>query len=73
MAGKTSLKNEFAFFNRHRDCSITLTLSSVHELSWSWISKNLIQVKKEKENFVVACLRCMMLHETIRNDDFHDC
>ena len=25
--------------------------------SWSWIPKNLIQVQKEKENFVVACLR----------------
>ena len=49
---KRRLKSEFEF-NVHRDYSI----SNVRDLSWSWIPKSLIQVKKEKENFVVACLR----------------
>ena len=41
---------------RHRDYFISFTLSIIRELSWSWIRKSLIQVKKDKENFVVACL-----------------
>ena len=64
-----ALKVNSRFFNLHRGYSISLALSNVRDL-WSWIPKSLIQVKKEKENFVVACFRCMMLHETIRNHDF---
>ena len=42
---------------RHRDYFISFTLSNVRELSWSWIpTESLIQVKKDEENFVVACL-----------------
>ena len=37
--------------------SNSLTLSNASELFWSWISINHIQVHKEKENFVIACLR----------------
>ena len=32
-------------------------MSNASELFWSWISINHIQVHKEKENFVIACLR----------------
>ena len=32
-------------------------MSNVGEPSWSWIPKNRTQFQKEKENFVVACLR----------------
>ena len=55
---KRRLKMFSRFSNRHRDCSITLTLSNVHELSWSWIPKNLIQVKKERK--FRRCLSVLM-------------
>ena len=45
------------FFSLYRDYSNLLTLSNASELFWSWISINHIQVHKEKENFVIACLR----------------
>ena len=46
------------FFSRlYRDYSNSLTLSNASDLLWSWISINHIQVHKEKENFVIACLR----------------
>ena len=45
------------FFSLYRDYSNSLTLSNASELFWSWISINHIQVHKEKENFVIACLR----------------
>ena len=32
-------------------------VTNASELFWSWISINHIQVHKEKENFVIACLR----------------
>ena len=59
----------FAVFLPLPSCFVS-SLLRYEDISWSWIPKSLIQVKKEKENFVVACFRCMMLHETIRNDDF---
>ena len=33
-----------------------LTCSNTNKLSWNWIPINHIQVQKEKENFVTACL-----------------
>ena len=41
----------------YRDYSNSLTLSNASELCRSWTSINHIQIDKEKENFVVACLR----------------
>ena len=67
---KRRFKSEFAVSQSSSRLFHLACLSNVCDLSWSWIPKSLIQVKKEKENYVVACLRCMMLHETIRNDDF---
>ena len=64
-----ALKANSRFFSLHRGYSISLALSNVRDL-WSRIPKSLIQVKKEKENFVVACFGCMISQETIRNDDF---
>ena len=43
-------------FNLHRDYSKSLTLSNVGEPSLSRIPKNHIQVQKEREYFVVACV-----------------
>ena len=40
----------------YRDYSNSLTLSNASELCRSWTSINHIQIDKEKENFVVACL-----------------
>ena len=34
-----------------------LNVSNVSDFSWSWILKHFIQVQKEKEKFVVVCLR----------------
>ena len=45
------------FFSLYRDYSNSLTLSNARELFWSWISINHSQVHREKENFVIACLR----------------
>ena len=45
------------FLSLYRDYSNSLALSNASELFWSWISINHIQVHKEKENFVIACLR----------------
>ena len=71
---KRRYKSEFAVFqSSSRLFHLASALSNVRDLSWSWVPKSLIEVKKEIEqieNFVVACLRCMMLHELIRNDDF---
>ena len=56
-AAKTSLKKWIhVFSNLHRDYFKSLTLSNGLELFWSWTTKNLIQVQKEKENFIFACL-----------------
>ena len=44
-------------FSLYRNYSYPLTLSKVGELSWSWIPREHIQVQKQKQNFVVACLR----------------
>ena len=52
VAGKVNTQ----FFSLYRDYSNSLTLSNASELVWSWISINHIQVYKEKENFVIACL-----------------
>ena len=41
----------------YRDYSNSLSLSNASELCRSWTSINHIQIDKEKENFVVACLR----------------
>ena len=41
----------------YRHDSNSLTLSNASELFWSWSSINHIQIDKEKENFVIACLR----------------
>ena len=38
----------------------SLTLWNVDELSWSWIPQKNIQLEKEKENFVVPCLRPLL-------------
>ena len=54
---KRRLKSEFAVFPSSTRFFHLASLSNVRELSWSWIPKSLIQVKKEKENFVVSCLR----------------
>ena len=54
---KRRRKSEYTFFSLYRDYSNSLTLSNASELVWSWISINHIQVYKEKENFVIACLR----------------
>ena len=35
-------------FSLYRNYSCPLTLSNVREPSWSWISRDLIQVQKEK-------------------------
>ena len=34
-----------------------LNVSNVSDFCWSWILKHFIQVQKEKEKFVVVCLR----------------
>ena len=52
-----ALKVNSRSFKLHHDSSNSPTLSNVGELSWSWIPKSRIQFQKEKENFVVACLR----------------
>ena len=44
------------FFSLCRDYSNCLTLPNAGELFWSWISISHIQVHKEKENFVIACM-----------------
>ena len=49
MAGETSLKNEFAF-----SIVIAIVPSRLLYVKCTRTPKNLIQVKKEKENFVVA-------------------
>ena len=54
---KRRMKSEFTFFSLYRDYSNSLTLSNANELFWSRISVNHIKVHKEKENFVIACLR----------------
>ena len=47
---ETSLKKiNSRSLNLHRNYSNLLTLSNVGELSWSWIPKNHIQVRKKKE------------------------
>ena len=57
-ATKTSHKKWIHIFcSLYRDYSNWFTLSNASELFWSWISINHIQVHKEKENFVIACLR----------------
>ena len=43
--------------NLHRDYSNSFTLWNARELSRSWIPKNHIQVQKEIENSILACLR----------------
>ena len=53
---KTSHENSH-FFSVYREYSNSLTLSNASELFSTWISINHIQVHKEKENFVIACLR----------------
>ena len=45
------------FSSLYRDYPNSLTSSNATELFWSWFSINHIQVHKEKENFVIACLR----------------
>ena len=45
------------FLSLYRHCSNSLTLSNASELFWRWSSINHIQIDKEKENFVIACLR----------------
>ena len=51
------LKVNLRSFCLYRNYSYPLTLSNVGKPSWSWIPKDHIQVQKEKQNFVVACLR----------------
>ena len=53
---KRRLKVNSRSFNLHRDFSKSLTLWNVGEPSQSWISKNHIQVQKERGSFVVACV-----------------
>ena len=53
----TKTSHEKWIHSVYRDYSNSLTLSNASELFWSWISINHIQVHKEKENFVIACLR----------------
>ena len=48
------LKSGIAFF---QSSSRSPTLSNVDEFCWSGIPENHSQVKKEEENFAVACLR----------------
>ena len=53
VASKVNLRS----FDLYRDHSNSFTLSNASELFLSRIPKNHIQVQKEKENLVVACLR----------------
>ena len=52
---KRRLKMYSRFSNRHRDCSITLTLSNVHELSWS--------EKREKISSLLVSMTSSIKHE----------
>ena len=67
---KPHVKREFVFLQswlRLYDPT-AFTLSNVGELSWSWIPKNHIQVKKGKQNFLVY-----LIIFSIKRDitDFH--
>ena len=46
---KRRIKREFAFFQSSSWFPLSLTLSNVGELSWSWISKNRNHVPAERE------------------------
>ena len=54
---KRRLRVYSRFFNLYRDFSTSLALSNASELFLSWIPINHIQVQREKENFVIDCLR----------------
>ena len=56
-------------FGLYSDYSCPLTLSNVGEPLWNWISRDHIQAQKEKENFIVACLRTSSIKREIRH--FH--
>ena len=49
------LKSEFGFFQSLSQLFLP-TLSNVGEPARNWIPRDHIQVQKEKQNFVVACL-----------------
>ena len=44
-------------FSLNSNYSYSLTLSNVGKPSWSLISRDYSQAQKEKQNFIVACLR----------------
>ena len=54
---KRRLRVYSRFFNLYCDFSTSLALTNASELFLSWIPINHIQVQKEKENFVIDCLR----------------
>ena len=57
-ATRTSLKKGICVLSVfYRNYSYPLTLSNVGGPSWSWMLRDHIQVQKEKQNFVVGCLR----------------
>ena len=54
---KVTQKVSLRSFSLYRDYFNSFTLSNTSKLFLSRIPKNHIQVQKEKENLVVACLR----------------
>ena len=55
------------FFSLYRNYSDSPTLPNASELFWSWISISHIQVHKEKENFVIACMFTSFTKREIRH------
>ena len=63
------MKSEFTFFQSLLCYSTLLTLPNASKIFWSWISICHIQVRKEKESFVIACMFTSFTKREIRH--FH--